>query len=137
MAMFRLRDDDPCLTEEFVRPASGAGGQHLNKTSNAVRLTYDYLRSPLLTEDVRERLTALAAHILSGGKLVILSKESRSLQQNREHARTRLENLINSAFQVPKKRKKTKVTRAERERRLTAKAHRSAIKQSRKKAAAE
>ncbi len=128
-----LRDDDPQLTEEFYRPASGAGGQHLNKTSNGVRLIYDYLASPLIPEEVKTRITALAGSLLSGSKLVVQEKESRSLQQNREQAKARLEAFLETAFHIPKKRKKTKTSRAAKERRLSSKAKRSAVKAARKR----
>ncbi len=128
-----LQDDDPQLTEEFYRPASGAGGQHLNKTSNGVRLSYDYLASPLIPAEVKERISALAGNLLSGGKLVILEKDSRSLQQNRDQAKIRLEEFLETAFRIPKKRKKTKVSRAAKERRLSSKAKHSAIKAARKR----
>ncbi len=126
--MFRLQDDDPFLTETFYRPASGPGGQHLNKTSSGVRLQYDYTVSPLLPDDVKQRLSDR----LSGELLLVKEKGSRSLQKNRETARVRLTALILSAFTTPKKRRKTKATRASCEKRLAVKARRSAIKANRK-----
>ncbi len=132
-----LQDDDPFLTEEFYRPASGAGGQHLNRTESGVRLIFDYMASPRLTEEVKARITSLAGSLLSGGKLVIQEKESRSLHRNRETAKQRLDEFLEKASRLPKKRKKTKATKASKERRLATKAIRSAVKANRRKPLAD
>lgn len=124
-----LRDNE--LEEVFIRPAAGPGGQHVNKTSCGVRLSFDILSSTTLPDDVRERLLAA----FPAGKIVVLSKESRSLTRNRELARIRLENLVAAAFIAPKKRKKTKVSRAQKEQRRATKARRSLIKNNRKRPA--
>lgn len=121
-----LRDDE--LEEVFIRPSSGPGGQHVNKTSCGVRLSFDLLNAKSLPDEVRTRLLEM----FPDGRIVILSKESRSLTRNREVARLRLENLIAAAFIAPKKRKKTKVSRAQKEQRRSEKARRSAIKSNRK-----
>ena len=118
------------LEEEFVRTASGPGGQNVNKTSTAVRLVYRFMESDFLSEDAKERLKAL----IGGEKdfISILARESRSLPMNREAARIRLSNLLKTAKKAPKKRKATKPTRASREKRLAAKARRSEIKAGRR-----
>ncbi len=122
-----LRDAD--LEEVFIRPASGPGGQHVNKTSCGVRLSFDFIRAATIPDDVRERLLAQ----FPAGKIVVLSRESRSLTRNRELARIRLENLLAAAFIIPEKRKKTKVTRAQKAQRRSDKAKRAAIKSNRKR----
>ena len=125
------------LEEEFIRPAAGPGGQHVNKTSNGVRLVFHYLASSWLPADAKERLARLAGSAVSGGDIVITAKESRSLRRNRDTARLRLDALVNAALEVPAKRKKTKPTRASKERRLASKAHCSAVKKDRRKPAEE
>ena len=125
-AMDLLPDDN--LEEVFIRPASGPGGQHVNKTSCGVRLTFDFVNAAAIPEDVREHL--LVSY--PAGKIVIVSKETRSLTRNRELARIRLKNLLNAAFIVPQKRKKTKVPHAQKEQRRNDKARRAAIKNNRK-----
>ena len=122
-----LRDAD--LEEVFIRPAAGPGGQHVNKTSCGVRLSFDFVRATTIPDDVRERLLVQ----FPAGKIVVLSKESRSLTRNRELARIRLENLLAAAFIVPQKRKKTKVSRAQKAQRRNEKAKRAAIKNNRKR----
>ena len=125
--MLRLPETE--LEEVFIRPSSGPGGQHVNKTSCGVRLSFDIANSAFLPNEVRKRLLAL----FPDGKIVILSKETRSLTRNRELARTRLENLVAAAFIAPKKRKKTKVSRAQKELRRAEKARRSIVKSNRRK----
>ncbi len=122
-----LRDDE--LEEVFIRPAAGPGGQHVNKTSCGVRLSFDFVNSPAIPDSVRERLLIQ----FPDGKIVVLSKESRSLTQNRELARIRLQNLLAAAFVIPKKRKKTKVSRAQKAQRRNEKAKRAVIKNNRKR----
>ena len=126
-AMDLLRDAD--LEEVFIRPASGPGGQHVNKTSCSVRLSFDIINSTAISDDVRERLLAQ----FPAGKIVVLSKETRSLTRNRELARIRLENLLASALVVPAKRKKTNVSRAQKAQRRIDKAKRDAVKNNRKR----
>ena len=117
------------LEEEFVRSASGPGGQNVNKTSTAVRLVYKFMESDFLSDSAKERLKSLI-----GAKdfISILSRESRSLPDNRRSARIRLSNLLAAARKEPKKRKATKPTRASKERRLAEKSRRSEIKSARR-----
>lgn len=122
-----LRDDN--LEEVFIRPASGPGGQHVNKTSCGVRLSFDFVHASPLPDDVRERLLVS----FPSGKIVVVSKETRSLTRNRELARLRLETLLSAALAVPKKRKRTKVPRAQKEQRRNEKARRATIKNNRKR----
>ena len=62
------------------------------------------------------------------GNLVILCRESRSLQQNRIRAREILAGWLTLSLKKPRRRKKTKPTFASREKRLKTKSLRSQTK---------
>jgi len=117
--------------EHFVR-ASGPGGQNVNKVASAVQLRFDVARSSLPAE-VKQRLTATAgSKITTEGVLVIEAREYRTQGQNREAARARLVELIRRAAVRPKSRRKTKPTKAAKERRLDGKRRRSETKRARR-----
>jgi ribosome-associated protein len=114
------------LREEFICTAAGPGGQHVNRTANTVRLFFDVDRSTLLNEAAASRLRKLAG--IEEGPVVVTCRETRSLNQNRTRAREILAEWITKALVVPRKRKKTKPTRASREKRLQDKSRRSQLK---------
>ena len=123
---FAIPEDE--FEEEYVRPSSGPGGQHQNKTENGVRLQWNVAETSLLTEAQKTRLRALAVQYMQGDLLVVMERSSRSLARNRERARERIRELALAALPEPRKRRPTKPTKASQERRLKAKAVRSRIK---------
>ena len=119
------------LQFRFIR-ASGPGGQNVNALATAVQLRFDVASSPSLPDALRARLTALAGRRLSDdGILVIEAKRFRSQAINRRDAVERLVALIRRAAQPPKPRRKTRPSRAAKERRLTTKRQRSETKRRR------
>ncbi|MCK5008747.1 MAG: alternative ribosome rescue aminoacyl-tRNA hydrolase ArfB [Spirochaetia bacterium] len=125
--------DERELRFEFIR-ASGPGGQKVNKSSTAVQLRFDVLRSPSLPEEVRSRLIGIAGRRLSEeGILVIEAKRFRSQDQNRQDAVGRLTALVRQAAQKPRRRRRTRPSAAARERRVREKKQRSAVKQQRRR----
>ncbi len=108
--------------------AQGAGGQNVNKVSNAVHLRFD-VRASSLPEAVKERLLRLGdQRITRTGVVVIKAQRHRSLELNRAEAIERLYALVEAAAAVPKKRRATRPTRASRERRLEGKQLRGRVK---------
>jgi ribosome-associated protein len=109
--------------------ASGPGGQHVNKTSSAIELRFDVANSPSLAADVKARLTKIAGSRMTlDGELLIFAQSHRSQEMNRQDAIGRLVALIQKAAEAPKPRKRTRPTKASKERRLASKSRRSSVK---------
>lgn len=120
--------DSDEIEESFTR-ASGPGGQGVNTTDSAVLLRFDVRNSPNLPEAVKIRLEEIAGSRLTrDGVLVLRSEGARSQLLNRQEIRERLFDLIREATFVPKKRKKTKPSKAAKARRMDGKAKRSTVK---------
>jgi ribosome-associated protein len=116
------------LEERFIR-APGPGGQNVNKVSTAVQLRFDAAGSRCLPEQVRSRLLRIAGKRLGAdGFVTIEAHRFRTRERNREDARQRLAELIRQAAHQPKPRKKTRPTRASKERRLESKRKKSMTK---------
>jgi ribosome-associated protein len=111
--------------------AQGAGGQNVNKVSNAVHLRFD-IHASSLPAAVKARLAALPdSRITSEGVVVIKAQEHRSLEMNRADALARLNALVQSVATPPRPRKPTKPTYGSRQRRLESKAQRGQVKATR------
>jgi ribosome-associated protein len=111
--------------------AQGAGGQNVNKVSNAVHLRFD-IRASSLPEALKSRLLGSRDQRISReGVLVIKAQQHRSLERNREEALARLHELVARAAHVPKARRPTRPTRASRKRRLESKQRRGEVKKQR------
>ncbi|MEA3192258.1 MAG: ribosome-associated protein [Betaproteobacteria bacterium] len=113
--------------------AQGAGGQNVNKVSNAVQLRFD-IRASSLPDNVKERLLRIGDHRVSRtGMVVIKAQTHRSLEMNRSEAIARLQSLVAAAAHVPKKRRATRPTYGSKQRRLEGKRKRGDIKALRRK----
>lgn len=110
--------------------SGGPGGQNVNKlnTKAEVWVRLDDL-APSLSHRAMARLEQLAGRRLTNQRELHFSSEMhRSQERNRREAMQRLRELLIAALKEPKVRRKTKPSRAAKERRLQAKRRRSDIK---------
>ena len=111
--------------------AQGAGGQNVNKVSNAAHLRFD-IHASSLPPAVKARLMALPDGRITGeGVVVIKAQEHRSLEMNRADALARLNAMVQSVATPPRVRKATKPTFGSKQRRLEGKAQRGQVKAAR------
>jgi len=124
------------LIKEIIFTAvrsSGAGGQHVNKTSSKIVLRFNVLNSSVLTEDEKELIQKkLANKFNKEGDLIVTCEDTRSQHKNKEIAIDKFLKLIKNGLTVPKKRKKTKPSKQANKKRLEKKAKHALKKANRK-----
>jgi ribosome-associated protein len=122
---FSLREDE---VEFSAIRAQGAGGQNINKVSNAIQLRFD-IRASTLPDPIKAKLLALRdQRVTNDGEIVIKAQQSRSLEKNRSDALARLHELIAAAAVVPRVRRATKPTRSSQRKRIESKLRRGQVK---------
>ena len=90
--------------------------------------------SAVLSDNQRQRLLEkLSTRVTEAGDLLVACETHRSQRRNRDEALQRLAALVREALVPPRPRKKTRPSKASRERRLQDKKQRSQIKQNRGK----
>tara|TARA_R110002110_G_scaffold65374_2_gene180277 strand:+ start:1021 stop:1428 length:408 start_codon:yes stop_codon:yes gene_type:complete len=131
--MFDEEDILKELTSKAIR-SSGSGGQHVNKVSSKVELTFNLSESLIFKDDQKERLLDKLQHRLTKeGVLILQCGESRSQHKNKDIIIKRFLALIKDALKVPKIRKPTKVPKSVIRKRLKSKRKRSEKKANRQK----
>jgi ribosome-associated protein len=114
--------------------SGGKGGQHAQKNDTRVRLRFDLEGCSVLSPAVKERIRQSGVgQLVSSGELLLVCERHRSRVRNMADVRERLSDVIRQALRPPKRRKATRPSRAQRQRRLASKRQRSARKQGRKK----
>lgn len=128
----RVRIPASEIAWEFAH-SGGPGGQNVNKVSSQARLRWDVEASEALGPDQKRRVrAALGNRITKEGVLQITAAESRSQLGNRRIAKERFRELLAEALRPAKRRKRTRPTRAGRERRLDEKKRQAEKKQRRR-----
>lgn len=108
--------------------SSGPGGQHANVTASRIEASFSIVDSDSLNAAQRRRLQERF-----GERVTAVSQDARSQSRNREVALERLAEKIAEAVTPPKARRKTRPTRASKEKRLKGKRKRSEIKRARRR----
>lgn len=102
--------------------SSGAGGQHVNKVSTKIELSFDVERSGGLSEEEKRRvLLKIGNRLTKENRLLLQCDESRSQHKNKALVIKRVFELLEQALKKPKKRKKTKPSKSAIEKRLQSK----------------
>ncbi len=130
-----MLDEELLLTELSFKAikSSGAGGQHVNKTASKVELTFNVEASSVLNEEQKELLLKnLQARLSNQNVLILQCGESRSQHKNKALVIERFLEIIKQGLIVPKKRKKTAVPKAIKQKRLQNKKQLSEKKANRK-----
>src|SRR3954453_6153643 len=113
--------------------SGGPGGQHVNTSSTRIELWWDVAKSPSLDSEQRGLLLRrLASRLDSDGGLRLVSSATRSQLRNKEAATERLRTLLAEALVPPKKRKRTKPSKAAKTARLEGKRRRAATEERRR-----
>ena len=132
----------PLVVQQLVIPeaelrwtavrASGPGGQNVNKVASKIDLRFDFEQCESLSDELKARLRiSAAARLDAEGRIQITSQLTRNQPDNLEDARQKLAALLHAATLTPKRRRKTKVSRAKKAKRVAEKRVHAAKKQNR------
>lgn len=99
--------------------SGGAGGQHVNKVSSKIELTFDLQNSESFSEEEKALLNQKLKNKLTKDNLLLLQcDKSRSQHKNKEIAIDRFLKLITNGLKVQKLRKATKPSKSSVHKRL-------------------
>ena len=114
--------------------SSGAGGQHVNKTSSKIELTFSLENSFAFSDEEKAILKKnLSSKLTKENTLILFCEETRSQHRNKEIAIKRFLEIIKKGLTKPKIRKETKPSKASIQKRLEKKQNNSIKKALRKK----
>jgi ribosome-associated protein len=102
--------------------SSGPGGQNVNKVNSKTELRVNLAALHGISERALARLKTLAGRrLLDDGDLLFIAEAQRTQESNRRACLEKLRDLIAQALIEPKKRKKSKPSKAAKRRRLEGK----------------
>ena len=114
--------------------SSGAGGQHVNKVSSKIELTFNLENSNSLSDREKHLLkTKLFSKLTKDNNLILFCDETRSQHRNKDIIIKRFLDLLKTNLIRPKTRRKTKPTKGSIRKRLESKKKLSEKKNNRKK----
>jgi ribosome-associated protein len=114
-------------------PSGGPGGQHANRASSRVELSFDLGSSEVFPADLRAHMVEQLGGRASDGVVRVVVAESRSQWRNRQLARRRLGNLLQESMRRRRVRRITRPSRQAREKRLRDKRRRAETKARRRR----
>ncbi len=114
--------------------SGGPGGQHANKVSSKIQLSFNLNASKALTADEKDLLKKkLKPRLTKNHILNLYAEESRSQHQNKEKVVQKFLLIIQNGLKLPKPRKTTRPSKASVTKRLEKKKKHSFKKALRKK----
>lgn len=131
-----MKNEEALISELSFKAirSSGSGGQHVNKVSSKVELSFDVIESSALLEKQKERLIKkLKSRLTKEQVLILQCGDSRSQHKNKELVIKRFLKIIKEGLKVPKKRIPTKISKGKIKKRLDDKQKHSKKKEYRKK----
>ena len=108
--------------------AGGPGGQNVNKVETRVTIEVDVDALPLGEEQKARVREALRGRISRAGVLRVTSQAERSQLANRDRALARMEELLRESLATKDPRKETRISRAQKRKRLEEKKRRAETK---------
>lgn len=100
--------------------SGGKGGQHVNKVESRVEARWNLMESAACPQEKKDLLISkLGARLSAEGVLSVTASDTRSQQENKILATRRLLSLVSKAFLIPRKRHKTSIPKAAKEKRLS------------------
>lgn len=114
--------------------SGGKGGQNVNKVETAVIGYFTIAASQLLTEEQKLLVAEkLSNRINNDGMLFVKSQTYRTQLENKDEVIRKMNELVTKALEQKKKRKPTRISKAEKEKRLELKKKKGEIKDGRRR----